>query len=473
MAEPQEALVLPPELAAEMTPAVRAWVDTLLQLLQAQQARIAQLEARLNQTPRNSSRPPSSEHPHAKPTPDKPASARRRGGQDGHVKHQRALVPTEQCDTVEVLRPSSCRRCGHALAGDDPKPLRHQVWDIPEPRPAITEYQRHRLVCACCGEATTAELPAGVPQGQSGPNLVAFAALLMAFFRQSKRRTALFLQTLLGQPCSTGLTVKLQTLATEALRPCYEQLRDALPQQPHVHADETPSKQGKQKAWLWVVVAKLFTVFALRLTRKATVLKELLGENYAGVVTCDRARMYLWVEEVQWCWAHLKRDFQAMVDAGGLAQPIGEALLGWTEQLFRCRHRVRDGDLTLRGLQRHLRQLYGEVYLTLEEGERCGHAPTEATCRALLDRYDALWAFRYHPEVEPTNNRAEQALRHAVIWRKLSFGTQSAGGSRFVETMLTVIETCRQQGRDLFGFVAGAMRDHFAGRSAPSLLPRV
>lgn len=473
MAEGQEAIVIPPEVAAEMTPAVRAWADAMLALVASLQARIAELESRLNQTPRNSSLPPSCEHPHAKPTADKPTSPRRRGGQPGHPKHHRALIPTERCTSVECLRPSTCRRCGQALSGTDAAPLRHQVWEIPELRPTITEYQRHRLRCACCGETTTATLPAGVPEGQSGPNMIGLAVLCMAFFRQSKRRVVLFFQHLFGMPCSAGLVVKLQNQATEALRPCYEELRATLPQQPHLHCDESPTKQGKSKAWLWTFVAKWITVFSLRLTRAATVLKETLGENYAGVVTCDRARMYLWLDELQWCWAHLKRDFQAMADAGGAAKKIGEQLLEWTKQLFHARHRARDGDLSARGLHRHLNRLYGEVYLTLEDGERCGHAPTEATCSDLLNRYDALWTFVKHPEVEPTNNRAERALRHAVIWRKLSFGTQSASGSRFVETLLTVIETCRQQGRNLFAFVTGAIRNYFAGQVAPSLLPGV
>jgi len=273
-----------------MTPAVRAFVESLL-------ARITELEGRLNKTPQNSSLPSSSRHPHAKPVPPaKPRSPRKSGGQPGHAKHERSLIPTEQCDRVETLKPAACRRCGRPLAGDDAQPLRHQVWELPEIEPDVTEYQRHRLSCPCCGESTTAPLPDGVPRGQSGPRLVAFVSLLMACFRQSKRRTAWFLETLLGQPCSTGLTVKLQNVATGALRPCYEELCETLPEQPHVHADESPTKQGHSKAWLWVVVAPQLTVFTLRTTRAATVIKELLTTDYRGVVICDRAKMYLWVE---------------------------------------------------------------------------------------------------------------------------------------------------------------------------------
>jgi transposase len=159
-----------------------------------------------------------------------------------------------------------------------------------------------------------------------------------------------------------------------------------------------------------------------------------------------------------------------MAEVKGKAGRIGQQLLDWTQELFHHWHRARDGELSQSGLQRHLNRLYGQVYCTLEDGVGCGHAPTAATCRQLLGRYDALWTFATQPGVEPTKNAAERALRHGVIWRKLSFGTQSAAGSRFVETLRTVLETCRQQSRNPFAFVTDAVTHSFAGHSAPSLL---
>ena len=184
-------LQIPPEVAAEMTPAVRAFVEVLLARIAKLEAEVAELKRK--KTPQNSSLPPSSEHPHAKEAPEAPKSGRKRGGQPGHAKCARPLIPSERCDEVVVERPVECRRCGSPLAGDDPEPIRHQVCEIPEIKPHVTEYQLHRLVCPCCRVSTCAELPEGVPSGQSGPRLVAFTALLMACFRQSKRRTSLFL----------------------------------------------------------------------------------------------------------------------------------------------------------------------------------------------------------------------------------------------------------------------------------------
>ena len=287
-------LTIPPELDVEMTPAVRAFVESLLD-------RIGKLEARVGLNPQNSSLPPSTQHPHARPQPQKRKSKRKRGGQPGHEKHDRPLIPTDQCDTVESLKPTECRRCSEKLAGSDPEPLRHQVWELPEIKPHVTEYQLHRLECVSCGETTCAELPVGVPQGQSGPRLMAFTALLMAFYRQSKRRTAEFLGTLLGQPCCAALAVKIQNQVTAALRPSYEEVAAELPTQEQLSIDESPTKEENGKAWLWTFVARMFTVFTVRPTREATALDDLLGERFCGIVTCDRAKMYWQMKRLQWC----------------------------------------------------------------------------------------------------------------------------------------------------------------------------
>jgi transposase len=384
------------------------------------------------------------------------------------------LIPTDQCNDVQPLKPAECRRCGAKLAGNDLEPLRHQVWEVPEIKPHVTEYQRHRLTCPCCGETTRAELPLGVPQGQSGPRLMALTALLMAFYRQSKRRTAEFLSTLLGQPCCPSLTVKIQNQVTAALRPSYESLAAQLPAQEQLSIDdETGTKEANGKAWLWTFVARRFTVFAVRATREATALTAFLGEKFHGIVTCDRAKMYWRLGSLQWCWAHLKRDFQAMIDSGDpRAKHLGWRLRHATCELFEHWADYLAGNISRAALVRRMGPVRRKVERLLLRGTQCGHADTRGTCRELYEHRQWLWMFLRHEGVEPTNNAGERSLRHAVIWRKLSFGTQSASGSRFVETMLTVIETCRQQRHNVFAFLTAAVESHLAHQSAPSLLTR-
>jgi transposase len=463
-----------PEQLAALPPEFRVLLQTVIDHYEA---RIARLEAELavaRKTPANSSLPPSTQHPHAKPTPAKPRSRKRPGGQPGHPKHERALIPAADCQAVEVLTPTACRGCGGVLTGTDPTPLRHQVWDLPEIRPVVTEYQRHRLTCCGCGRTTCADLPPGVPASQAGPQLVALTALLMGCFRQSKRRVALFLTEILHQPCSPGWVVKLQHQATAAVRPAYDELQKALPEQPVVGGDETPTRQGPAKAWLWTFVAPAFTVFTIRPTRAGTAVTDLLGADFPGVVVCDRAKMYGCVGHRQWCWAHLIRDFQAWADhPDGVAKRLGQDLRRQATAMFGLWHRVRDGTLGRAAFERAMGPIRRVVDGLVLRGVYSGVRGVAGSCRELWDHRDCLWRFVDRDGVEPTNNASERALRPAVIWRKLSFGTQSERGSRFVETLLTVVETCRQQKRSAIRFVRDAVERHFRRRSAPSLLPGV
>lgn len=471
------------EFVARQPPEAQAVIRFLLKQVAELQARVAELEARLGKTPENSSLPPSSQHPHAKPPPKKKKKGRKRGGQPGHPKHERPLIPPEDCDDVVPLKPTDCRRCGRQLAGEDAAPLRHQVWELPEIKPIVVEYQRHRLTCPCCRTQTCASLPPGVPTGQSGPRLIAFTALLMAYYRQSKRRTAEFLAALLGQPCSTGLTVKHQNLVAAALEPAYGELVELLPGQDQLGIDETATKEASHKAWLWTFVAANFTLFGIRLSRSAEILAKLLTARFSGTINCDRAKMYWSLgldpppdvpgHRLQWCWAHLKRDFQALIDhSDHQVKRLGRDLMRPTKELFEAWARYRDGTITRRGFQRLMKPIRQEIDSLLLRGAFSGNPRLIGMCEELYGHRQWLWTFVDEPGVQPTNNASERSLRHAVIWRKLSFGTQSERGSRFVERMLTVVETCRQQSRNSFDFLTATMQAHFAGHTPPSLLAK-
>jgi transposase len=378
------------------------------------------------------------------------------------------LIPAEQCAAVIPCVPIECRRCGKKLTGIDAEPLRHQVWELPEIKPLVTEYQQHRLLCPC-GCSTCGDLPDGVPTGQAGPRLIAFAGLLMACFRQSKRRAAQFLSMILNQPASAGWMVALQNRVAQAVQPAYEALGQQLPAEPVLHIDESPTKEGKSKAWVWTFVAATFTFFACRTSRAADVPTERLGEHFDGVINCDRARMYWSLGRLQWCWAHLKRDFQALIDSPcTISKRLGHDLMRPTKELFALWRKVRDGTLSRRPFEQRMQPLRQQVDAYLLRGYF--HARTHGFCKELVDHRERLWTFVEVEGVEPTNNAAEQALRHAVIWRKLSFGTQSASGSRFVERLLTVIETCRRQNRNVFTWLAATVQAHLHQQTPPSLL---
>ena len=473
MSIPQPVMTIPPELDAEMTSAVRVYVLSILSTMQHLQGRVDELESKVGKlTPQNSSVPPSTQHPHGKPKLPKPKSKRPRGGQPGHKKHSRELIPVEQCTAVIALHPPECRCCGKSLSGADAHPLRHQIWELPEIKPVITEYQRHRLTCSSCGTSTCAALPVGVPNGQSGPRLLAFTGLLMGHFRQSKRRAAMFLQDFLKMPCSPSLTVKMQNHVGEALAAPYEELKSALNQESQLFMDESPTKQGTQKAWLWTAVAPLFAVFAIFSSRKGEALPKLLGAAFSGVINCDRAKMYWQISRLQWCWAHLKRDFQALIDhSDNQVKRLGHDLMREVRKMFHLWHRYRAGEIVWSTFQKGMRPIRVKVNALLLRGARSGNLRLMGMCKELHQHRDWLWTFCFVQGIEPTNNAAERALRPAVIHRKLSFGTQSESGSRFIERMLTVSETCRLQNRSVFTFLTEAVEAHFNATTAPSLLP--
>jgi transposase len=174
----------------------------------------------------------------------------------------------------------------------------------------------------------------------------------------------------------------------------------------------------------------------------------------------------------QLCWAHLRRDFQVLMDRRNAGSPVGQQLLEYADLLWEWWHWVRDGTWQRSTLQHYVSVLRPAFREALGVGTRCGCPKTAATCRELLAVEPALWTFVRVAGIEPTNNAAERALRHAVQWRKTSYGTESATGSHFVENILTVVATCRQQDRTVLDFLTRCCQALYTGTPAPSLLPQ-
>jgi transposase len=461
----------PPEVQAYIW-GLEARIVTFEAMVQTLQEQVRTLQEQLNQTSRNSSRPPSSDPPQS-PRPGRPRGQRRRGGQPGHSGQTRTLVPVEEVDAVVVLKPEQCQGCQAPLSGEDASPFRHQVIEIPPSKPVITEYQWHQLVCSTCGETTRAPWPAGVPSGTYGPRVHATVALCTGSYRLSKRTTAQVMDDVFGVPMSVGTISQSEKTTTEVVAAPVEEARTYVHEQRIAHLDETSWRQGDKRAWLWVAVTSWVTVFLVRLSRGGQVARELLGEGFRGILVTDRYSAYNWYP-VRWrqlCWAHLLRDFEAIRGRGGASEEIGDALLGQAHQMVVWWHRVREGTLQRSTFRSYMSPLRREVERLLEAGSRCGVPTTEGTCREILQRREALWTFVQVEGVEPTNNTAERAIRPGVQWRKGSFGTQSEEGSRFVESMMTVVATLKQQQRNVLEYLTAAHEAALRGESAPSLLP--
>jgi transposase len=456
-------------------------VERLTRDLAAANARISQLEAevaalkaKLAENSSNSHKPPSSDPP-ASPRPQTEPSGRSPGGQPGHPKHERRfLLP----DRTVTLRPEWCSKCHGPLHGDDPRPERHQVVEVPPVRPDVTDYWLHSLVCPHCGEASRAELPAGVPRRGFGPRLTAMIALCTGKFRMSKRKVRELLADFLGVELSLGSVANLEQEISASLAKPDEEARAQVREVAVANLDETGWFEGAaegraRRAWLWVAVTAQITVFKIALSRGERVARDLLGARYQGMLGSDRWSAYLWVptELRQLCWSHLQRDFQGFIDRADAGTPYGRRLLEAGELMFHWWHRIRDGTLSRATFRRSMAPLRREVLALLSDAAACPASKTSGMAKEILKLKDALFTFVDREGIEPTNNSAERAIRHAVMYRKTSFGTRSASGSRFVERILTAVATLRQQNRNVLEFVAAAYQARLLHAQAPSLLP--
>ena len=361
---------------AEAQVAILAVLESLKGRIAELEQRVGDLEGRLKLNSTNSSKPPSSDPIGFKRKPPTPPSGRKRGGQPGHRRAQRRLVPAEKVRTVTDCRPTDCRRCGQALAGDDPAPLVHQVAELPKIEPLVDEYRLHRLACPNCGVTTCGRLPEGVPSGCFGPYLQAVLATLAGGYRLSKRQVQQMVGDLFGLSIATGMVSKLERQSTTALEAPYNEVALAVHDAEAAGIDDTSWRENRRKAQLWVVLTAMTTVFTIAAKRSGAVVKALLGSKPNQVVTSDRHSSFEWIDPAwrQICWSHLERDFQAMIDRGGRGEATGRILLRLAKRMFRWWHRVRDGTIDRVRFKTIAARLRREVKAALENGQSCGCA---------------------------------------------------------------------------------------------------
>jgi transposase len=310
-----------------------------------------------------------------------------------------------------------------------------------------------------------------VPTGAFGPRLRAVLSVLVGAYRLGKRPVQQLRSDRLGLSISLGMIARLECQGAAELETPVEELRRHVRDAASAHIDETSWWQGRAKAWLWTAVTDLVTVFTIATSRGAEVAEDMLGTAASKVVISDRLKSDSWVERRQFCWAHLDRDFQARVDRGGASAEVGRRRLSHSERLFGWWHRVRDGTMARATFRSKVAILRVSFRDDLRLGLTCGHSKTEGTCRELLAGETHLWTFVRVAGREPTNNDAERALRHGVIDRKTSGGTDSESGSRFVERILSVVATCRRQDINVLGYLTRCYQAHLDGAPIPSLIP--
>ncbi len=453
-----------------------ATIADLRQRLTELEQRVQQLQEQLGKNACNSSIPPSANPLQAPKPVTKKSSGRPSGAQPGHPAHLRRRLPPQRLQHYRDFLPSHCQRCHEPLsplpAAEDSEPTWHQVAELPKLATEVTEYRGHFRTCVACGTLNHAAIPADLKAHRIGPRLAATFSYLAGRHHLSQRGLEEMAEDVFDVPLSLGTVGHLAEQTSVALAAAHAEAIPAVRAAQVKNVDETGWKLAGKRCWLWAAATATVAAFVVHARRSAAGLRTLPGEIIAGIVGSDRWSVYPQVAADRWqiCWAHLQRDFQAMVDRDNAGSTVGEQLLLLTDVLFGWWHRIRDGTLLRRTFRRYVVGLREDVRAVREQGRACGCVKTAATCRELLAVEESLWTFVRVEGIEPTHNHIERMLRLAVLWRKKSFGSQSESGCRFVERLLTVVQTRRLQGNSVLDYLYEALVAHRAGLPAPKLL---
>lgn len=438
---------------------------------------VGELRERLRQTSVNSSKPPSSDALWQRTGRlKKLASHRTAGAQRGHRGAWRPLLPGDAVDEIVDHAPDVCAHCGSSLSDAQEAETalqRHQICDLPVIKARVTEHRFHARSCVRCGQVTRAPRPSELTRSAFGPRLQAEVVHLVANCHLSRRGLVTYAAESWGVPISLGSVHHIEQTVSRALEAPYREALEAVKAAPVRHVDETGWVHNNALGWLWTMGSAGATAYMIAAGRGRNAFQALAGDALEhGVFVSDRYRVYqvVDVERRGLCHAHLRRDFIRLAELSGFAGIIGQGLRLQHALLFELLHRFRAGELSRTVFQERLESLKARMRRLLEVGREASERRLSAVCADLLRHWPALWTFSVVPGVEPTNNAAERALRKAVMWRKRSFGTRSVGGRRFVERLLTITQTCRQNGRDVLTFLIDSLRAAALGRPAPKLV---
>jgi transposase len=354
----------------------------------------------------------------------------------------------------------------------DPEPSWHQIAELPELAAEVTEYQGHYRTCPCCGTLNHAPIPQHLKAHSVGPRLAATLAYLAGSHRVSTRGLEEIADDVFAAPLCLGTLANLQAETSAALAPAHSEALAAVRAADVKHVDETSWKLAGRLCWLWVAATGTVAAFLIHAHRGWDGLVALLGAPVKGLVCSDRwsayARLSPWCRQI--CWAHLRRDFQKLVDRGGPAARLGQKLQRVAERVFQEWHLFRGGGIDRPALQGRPDGAARELERLLRAGRRCADPKAATFCANVLKLLPAVWRLVVTEGVAPTNNHAERLLRRGVLWRKNAFGSASAAGCRFVERLLTVVQTRRLQGRPVLHYLYEALVAHRNGLPALSLL---
>jgi transposase len=456
--------------------------EAVFAVIRRMNERIEELERRAGRDSGNSSMPPSSDPPASRAERRRLAreaykrSMRRSGGQPGHEGKTRELVAADRVDDSFEHLPDCCE-CGHEFDGSEERvgdAVVHQQFELPVIRPLVFEHSRLRLRCPACQKAVLARLSAGAGSG-FGPRIDAHIAMLAGVFRLSRDQVRQTVVEVFGIPACKGSVDNAIMRMSAVMADPWAELREAIRQADVVHADETGWRLSGAQQYLWVAASALVACFRIDPTRSQKAAKALLGEDFGGFVVSDRYVGYHFLDvlQQQLCWCHVIRQLVEVSQRCGVAGRRGKTLVKLARQVIAAHREFLADGHDADWLSTKLAPLRARIWALLEQCAAGQHARTARFAAGLLEEYDALWTFCDVPDlqIDPTNNAAERAVRHAVLMRRLQGGTQSERGSRWAERIQSVRETCRLQKRPVLDWLTNAATAAHHGKAVPTLLP--
>jgi transposase len=439
-----------PLVVQELVIHLRAVIRQQAERMSTLEVRIAALEAQRQRNSSNSDRPPSSDPPWVKPPhPGKPQGTP--GARAGHPGHRQILL--EPTEVIEV-QPPACG-CGQITFPEARPYYIHQVIELPDIQMRVQHFVLCEARCSRCGRVTKAPVPPAASSGY-GPRFTALLGELSGSQRSSRSAVQEFCRSVLGVPISQGAIQRAVDRVSEALKPYYAAIAVQARRAPVNYIDETGWYRHGVLVWLWVMVNTTVALFKVQTSRSHTAFEALIA-HWAGILVSDGYTVYQrWVHGRQTCLAHLIRRARGLAERkepelaqfGGRVMTELQRLVHWAQ-----------APPTVGAVQ----TWYARVVHLLEH-HRLRKDEAGTLARTLERELGALWTFVVEAGVEPTNNRAERALRFAVLWRKMTQGTYNEKGDRWVERILSVRETCRLRGIPTYPILVEAVSCYFNGR---------
>ena len=449
-----------PELDWHLTPqTVRQYILSLEQSLfdmqqrvESHEKRIEKLEVKTKKNSHNSSKPPSSDPPFDRKKRKQKKSKRAKGGQKGHEPHQQQVIdPTES----HWLIPERCT-CGHSTF--DQKQMQpfyvHQHIELPKIKMEVSHFILQQCDCPSCGKTVKAKLPLDKATGY-GPRFTAFVGELSGIKAMSRNDVKQLCDSVLDVSIATGTIQKLIDRTSEALFPVYEQIGQVARSFWCNYIDETSWFRENDLHWLWAMVNERVAFYRIDPHRSKEAFEKLV-QDWEGILISDSYGLYRkWINR-QTCLAHLIRKADALAESKKAdLRRFGEIIAAWLRQLVHFAKEPPD--------PKQWSDFYTFFLFTVSLWEP-DKTDAGKLARQIIREIDNLWVFLDHEGVEPTNNRAERALRFGVLWRKRSLGTQSEKGNRWVERILSLRETCRLKAKATFPILVDCIKSYFQNK---------